>query len=499
MMEAFQVLSDTAKAFPTLLTLDNLFYAVIGLAVGIAWGAIPALSSTMAMALLIGFSAALEQHAAIIFLLAIYSGSVYGGSISAICTNIPGTPAAACTALDGYPLFRNGKGGRALGISIAASTIGNLFGALILILFTPVLLKLVLNVGAWEIALLGLWGVMISGSVTSQDSAAKGWLSGLIGLALSFVGVDAITGTPRFTYEIGFLYGGLNFVAILIGVFGFAEIARGLLMEKDADVPPLENRVTISMTTLVKNWVNILRSSSIGAIIGAIPAAGADIAAFISYSVSKRSASSSERELFGKGSYRGIIAAESANNSSVGGSLLPLLVLAIPGSTVAAAFMGAMNLQGIHMGPLIQISHPGLLEFIFASLITISILMGIIALAVGKVVIALLSVPRTVLLPCILPICVMGAFAAQNTVGDIYVMLIAGIAGIGLVAGGFPLAPIIMGVILGPLVDLNFRRAMIIFQDATFFDVLFRPIGLTLIVIILVTLVTGLWRQIKTS
>ncbi len=499
MMETFQVLSDTAKAFPTLLTLDNLLYAVIGLSVGITWGAIPALSSTMAMALLIGFSAALEQHAAIIFLLAIYSGSVYGGSISAICTNIPGTPAAACTALDGYPLFRNGEGGRALGISIAASTIGNLFGALILILFTPFLLKLVLNVGAWEIALLGLWGVMISGSVTSQDSVAKGWLSGLIGLALSFVGVDAITGTPRFTYEIGFLYGGLNFVAILIGVFGFAEIARGLLMENDADVPPLENRVTISMVTLVKNWVNILRSSSIGAIIGAIPAAGADIAAFISYSVSKRSASSSERELFGKGSYRGIIAAESANNSSVGGSLLPLLVLAIPGSTVAAAFMGAMNLQGIHMGPLIQISHPGLLEFIFASLITISILMGIIALAVGKVAIALLSVPRTVLLPCILPICVMGAFAAQNTVGDIYVMLIAGIAGIGLVAGGFPLAPIIMGIILGPLVDLNFRRAMIIFQDATFFDVLFRPIGLILIVIILVTLVTGLWRQIKTS
>ena len=499
MMETFQVLSDTAKAFPTLLTLDNLLYAVIGLSVGITWGAIPALSSTMAMALLIGFSAALEQHAAIIFLLAIYSGSVYGGSISAICTNIPGTPAAACTALEGYPLFRKGEGGRALGISIAASTIGNLFGALILILFTPFLLKLVLNVGAWEIALLGVWGVMISGSVTSQDSVAKGWLSGLIGLALSFVGVDAITGTPRFTYEIGFLYGGLNFVAILIGVFGFAEIARGLLMENDADVPPLENRVTISMTTLVKNWVNILRSSSIGAIIGAIPAAGADIAAFFSYSVSKRSASSSERELFGKGSYRGIIAAESANNSSVGGSLLPLLVLAIPGSTVAAAFMGAMNLQGIQMGPLIQISHPGLLEFIFASLITISILMGIIALAVGKVAIALLSVPRTVLLPCILPICVMGAFAAQNSVGDIYVMLIAGIAGIGLVASGFPLAPIIMGVILGPLVDLNFRRAMIIFQDATFFDVLFRPIGLTLILIILVTLVTGLWRQIKIS
>lgn len=495
MLEMVQALSGTVAAIPETLTPGNLFYAVIGLVVGIAWGAVPALSSTMAMALLIGFSAALGQEGAIIFLLAIYSGSVYGGSISAICTNIPGTPAAACTALEGFPLFRKGEGGLAIGTAIAASTIGNFFGALILVLFTPFLLKLVLNVGAWEVFLLGVWGVMISGSVTSQHSVAKGWLAGLIGLALSFIGIDAISGVARFTYGVGFLYGGLNFVAVLIGVFGFAEIARGLLMEEEGEHVPLRSPIGISLGILKRNWFNILRSSSLGALIGAVPAAGADIAAFLSYSVSRRSAPPQERELFGKGSYRGIIAAEAANNSSVGGSLLPLLVLAIPGSTVAAAFMGAMNLQGVSMGPMIEMNHPGLLEFIFASLIVISLLMGVVAFAIGKVAIRLLSVPRTILLPCIMPICVMGAFAAQNAVGDIYVMVIAGLAGIALVAAGFPLAPIVMGIILGPLVDLNFRRAMIIFQDATVLDVLLRPVGLLMLIVILGTLAAGLRRQ----
>lgn len=495
MTEVVRALSGTWAALPDVLAVSNLLYAVIGLVVGIVWGAVPALSSTMAMALLIGFSAALGQHAAIVFLLAIYSGSVYGGSISAICTNIPGTPAAACTALEGYPLFRRGEGGRAIGTAIAASTFGNLFGALILIVFTPFLLKLVLSVGAWEIFLLGVWGVMICGSVTGGESVAKGWLSGLIGLALSFVGIDPISGVARFTYDIGFLYGGLSFVAVLIGVFGFAEIARGLLLEGDAKVAPLKSRISISLRLLTRNWGNIMRSSSLGAVIGAVPAAGADIAAFLAYSVARRSAPEKERAQFGNGSYRGIIAAESANNSSVGGSLLPLLVLAIPGSTVAAAFMGAMNLQGINMGPLIEMNHPGLLQFIFASLIVTSILMGIVALVIGRMAITLLAVPRAVLLPSIMPICVLGAFAAQNTVGDIYVMVISGIAGIGLVAAGFPLAPIVMGIILGPLVDLNFRRAMIIFQDASVLDVLLRPVGLFLIVVLVATLLSGLRRQ----
>lgn len=497
MTQMFDALVRTISALPEVLAPAILIYAVIGLTVGIVWGAIPALSSTMAMALLIGFSAALNPDSAIVFLLAIYSGSVFGGSISAICTNIPGTPAAACTAIEGYPLFRRGEGGRAIGVAIASSSIGNLLGAVALILFTPYLLGLALNIGAWEIFLLGLWGVIICGSVTSGEGVAKGWLSGLIGLALSFVGVDTISGEVRFTYGIGFLYGGLSFVAVLIGVFGFAEIARGILIEENVERSPLAGRLSVPGSVLVKNLGNLVRSSTLGAVIGAIPAAGADIAAYLSYSVARRSAAPKDRDAFGKGSYRGIIASESANNSSVGGSLLPLLVLAIPGSTVAAAFMGAMNLQGVQMGPMIMMNHPGLIDFIFASLIVISVLMGIIAFAIGRLALAVLSIPRAVLLPSIMPVCVLGAFAAQNAVADIYVMLIAGLAGVALSAGRFPLAPVVMGIILGPLVDLNFRRAMIIFQDSTVIDVLMRPVGTVLLVIVAATVVSGFASEIR--
>jgi len=497
MTQTFDALVRTIFAVPDVLAPAILLYAIIGLAVGIVWGAIPALSSTMAMALLIGFSAALEPDSAIVFLLAIYSGSVFGGSISAICTNIPGTPAAACTAIEGYPLFRRGEGGRAIGTAIAASTIGNLLGALALILFTPYLLGLALSIGAWEVFLLGVWGVIICGSVTSDEGVAKGWLSGLLGLALSFVGIDSISGEARFTYGIGFLYGGLSFIAILIGVFGFAEIARGILIEEHVERSPLSGRMSVPGRILLRNVGNLMRSSTLGAIVGAIPAAGADIAAYLAYSVSRRSAPLKERGEFGKGSYRGIIASESANNSSVGGSLLPLLVLAIPGSTVAAAFMGAMNLHGVQMGPMIMMNHPGLIDFIFASLVVISILMGIVAFAIGKVALAVLSIPRVVLLPSIMPVCVLGAFAAQNAIADIYVMTIAGIVGVALSAARFPLAPIVMGIILGPLVDLNFRRAMIIFQDSTILDVLMRPAGTVLLAIIVMTVISGFYSEIR--
>ena len=326
-------------------------------------------------------------------------------------------------------------------------------------------------------------------------SVAKGWVAGMLGLALSFVGVDPISGELRFTYGYAFLYGGIGFIAVLIGLFGFAEIARGLLMEEHIEVSRLGNRVQISWRTLGRNVANVLRSSTLGAVVGAVPAAGADIAAFLAYSSSKRSANPADQKLYGRGSYRGIIAAESANNSSVGGSLLPLLVLAIPGSTVAAAFLGALNLQGIQVGPMIKMSHPGLIEYIFATMLVVSILMGLVALLVTKAAVVVLSMPRTVLLPCIMPICVLGAFAAQNVTTDIYVMAAAGVAGIALSAAGYPLTPIVMGLILGPLVDQNFRRAMIIFREQSVLEVLSRPLGAVLLLVLLATVARPLVRM----
>lgn len=485
-----EILYGTLAALPASLTLENLLYCLIGLGFGIIWGALPALSSTMAMALLIGFSGAMPVQGAIIFLLGVYSGSVFGGSISAVCINIPGTPAAVCTAIEGYPLFLRGEGGQALGTVVMSSAIGNLFGTVALIFSTPFIIGLALQIGSWEICLLGLWGVLLSGSI-SDAPALKGWLSGLIGLALSLIGIDTVSGEERLTFGIKSLVGGVSFVAVLIGVFGFAEIARGLLFERDAETIPV-NRVKVLWHQIRQHFRTLLSGCSIGTFIGAVPAAGADIAAFISYSLSRRLASFKERLRYGKGSYRGIIAAESSNNASVGGSLLPLLVLAIPGSTVAAAFMGALNLQGIAMGPMIRMGHPGIMEFIFASLLVVSVLLGVMGYLIARPCVALLSIPRGVLLPSIMPVCVLGAFAAQNDVADIYIMLISGIAGLALVLGGFPLAPLVMGMILGPLVDQNFRRALIIFKDQTLMDVLLRPAGLVMLVVIVFTIVAAL-------
>jgi putative tricarboxylic transport membrane protein len=490
MNEMFAILSGTAAALPAALTPSNFIFGLAGLTFGVIWGAMPALSATMAMALLVGFSSGLPMEAAIMFLLGVYSGSVSGGSISAVCINIPGTPNAVCTAMEGYPLFKRGEGGQALGTAIFASAVGNIFGTVMLILFAPFVLALAISVGAWELFLLGLMGVLISGSI-SDAPPLKGWLSGLIGLAIALVGIDPLSGLPRFTMGMNELYGGISFIAVLIGLFGFTEIARGLLFEKDHPAGQL-NRVQVNWFELKRNIGNLIRSSGIGTIVGVIPAAGADIASFLAYTISRRFAKPEERALYGKGSYRGIIASETSDNASVGGSLLPSLLLAIPGSTVAAAFMGALNLQGIVVGPMIQMSHPGLLEFIFAALLITSILLRFVCYFLAKPSVRLLSIPRRILLPCIVPMCVMGAFAAQNSVFDIYVMAIAGFAGIALVSAGFPLAPICMGLILGPIVDLNFRRALIVYKDQALSDMLLRPVSLVLLTIIALVVIGSL-------
>jgi putative tricarboxylic transport membrane protein len=481
------IFETTAAVLPDVLIWRVLLYTIGGLALGIIWGAMPALSTTMAMALLVGFSAGLHLNDAIAFLLAVYVGSVYGGSISAICINIPGTPAAACTAMEGYPLFRRGEGGRALGTAIVASTIGNVIGALVLIALAPYVLDLSLGVGAWEMFLLGFWGVMISGSI-SDAPPLKGWLAGLMGLSLSFIGLDPISGAARFTFGLPSLYGGLSFVAVLIGLFGFAEIARGLVFERDGGMNVI-NRMSVNWRALVENLRSIVVSSGIGTFIGILPAAGADTAAYVSYAVSRQTASPKEKALYGKGSYRGIIAADTSNSSSIGGSLLPTMILAVPGATADAAFMGALNLQGIVVGPMIQAYHPGVLEFTLASFLVTSLLFGIVAYTLAHPAVYLLSIPRRLLLPSILPICVLGAFAAQNAVSDIYVMLIFGVVALVLMVAGIPLAPLIMGVILGPLVDQNFRRAILVYQDQNLADVLMRPVGTILLVIILMTLI----------
>lgn len=479
------------------LTPYMLLVCFIGVTLGILWGAMPGLSTTMAMALLIGLSAGMEQDVAIMFMLGVYTGSVFGGAISAVLINIPGTPDAVPTMLEGHPLAKKGEGGLALGTAIAASFLGNWVGILLLIAFIPIILALALQFRSWEMFLLAMWGIAISGTMSCGELPLKGWISGWIGLLIAFVGLDLIHGVPRYTFGSMILEDGISYVPILIGLFGLTEILRVLPQKSPYAIPAEVGRVVPPFSTLVKYSRSAVRSGLIGTVIGAIPGAGANVASFLSYDVGKRRAKPEERAKWGRGSYEGIVCAEVANNANIGGSMLPTLTLGIPGNAPAAAILAALELKHVVVGPSIQIDHPGLIYFIYFALIIANFLMYGMAIALVKPCVKLFSLPRSLLLPLIISLCVIGAFAVNLNYFDVYVMLGSGLAGYILHRFGFPLAPLVLAVILGPLADENLRRALLIFEDKSIWYLLSRPIGTPLVLIVLYTFYDGIFKRGK--
>jgi putative tricarboxylic transport membrane protein len=473
-----------------------LFVCLIGTTLGILWGAMPALSTTMAMALLIGLSTGMSQDVAIMFILGVFTGSVFGGTITAVLINIPGTPDAVPTMIEGYPLARRGEGGLALGTAIGASFMGNWIGILLLIAFIPLILKLALQFRSWEMFLLSMWGIAICGTMASGKRPLKGWISGWIGLMVSFIGLDSIHGVPRYTFGVGILEDGISYIPVLIGLFGLAEILRVLPQRNPVGIPERVGRVVPPLRTLIKYFRVSLRSGLIGTIIGAIPGAGANVASFLSYDIGRRRASPEERAKWGTGSYEAIVCSEAASNANIGGSMLPTLTLGIPGSAAAAAFLAALELKNVVVGPMFQIENPGLIYFIYFALIIANFLMYGMAIVLVKPCIKLFSLPQALLMPVILLICVLGAYAASLSYFDVYVMLAAGIVGYVLRRFGFPLAPMVLGIILGPLADENLRRALLVFEGQSIWDVLVEhPIGALLLAVVLYTFYDGIFRR----
>ena len=473
-----------------------LWMALLGVTLGILWGAMPGLSTTMAMALLIGLSAGMDQYPAIMFMLGVYTGSVFGGAISAVLINIPGTPDAVPTMLEGHPLALKGEGGLALGTAIAASFMGNWVGILLLISFIPIILLLALEFRSWEMFLLAMWGIAICGSMSAGEMPLKGWISGWIGLLIAFVGLDSIHGVPRYTFGNRLLEDGISYIPILIGLFGLTEILRVLPQKSPYAIPTDVGRVVPPFSMLWKYAGSAVRSGLIGTIIGAIPGAGANVASVLAYDIGKRRAKPEERAKWGKGSYEGIVCAEVANNANVGGSMLPTLTLGIPGNAAAAAILAALELKNVVVGPSIQIEHPGLIYFIYIALIVANFLMYGMAIALIKPCVKLFSLPRTLLMPLIIPICIIGAYAVSLNYFDVYVMFAAGIVGYILWRFGFPLAPMVLAVILGPLADENFRRALLVFEDETVWQILWdRPIATVLLVVVLYTFYDGIFKR----
>ncbi|MCG6875902.1 MAG: tripartite tricarboxylate transporter permease [Betaproteobacteria bacterium] len=467
-----------------------------GTTLGILWGAMPGLSTTMAMALLIGLSTGMSQSVAIMFILGVFTGSVFGGAISAVLINIPGTPDAVPTMIEGYPLAQRGEGGLALGTAIAASFLGNWVGILLLIAFIPLLLKLALSFQSLEMFLLAMWGIAISGTMSSGKRPIKGWISGWIGLVVSFVGLDAIHGAPRFTFGFDRLEDGISYIPVLIGLFGLAEILRVLPKKSPTGIPAKVGRIVPPLGMLWKHSRAALRSGLIGTIVGAIPGAGANVASFLAYDIGRRRAPPEERAKWGKGSYEAIVCSEVANNANIGGSMLPTLTLGIPGSAAAAAFLAALELKNVVVGPTLQIEHPGLIYFIYFALIIANFLMYGMAIVLVKPCVRLFSLPQTLLMPMILPICMLGAYAVSLSYFDVYIMLAAGVVGYVLRRFGFPLAPMVLAVILGPLADENFRRTLVVLKGESWWTVVVEhPIGVLLLVIVLYTFYDGIFRR----
>jgi putative tricarboxylic transport membrane protein len=445
---------------PTLLAIS-----LGGVVLGVLWGALPGLSTTMAMMLLIGLSTGLSLEVALAFMLGVYTGSTFGGAVSAVLINIPGTPDSIPTMMEGYPLAKQGKGGEALGLAITASFLGNWIGILLLVICMPVILTIALSFKSWEMFLLAVIGISVCGTMSAGTLPLKGWITGWLGLLIAFVGYDEIHGVPRFTYEVGVLYDGISYIAILIGMFGLAEVMKSLPEREGSVIPERVGRTTPSIGILLRHMPAAFRSGLIGTVIGAIPGAGANIAAFLSYDVGRRRAKPEEQAKWGKGSYEGIVCAEVANNANMGGSMLPTLTLGIPGSAPAAALLAALQLKNVILGPTIEVDQPGLVAFIYALLIVANLMTWFAALLLIKPCVKLFMLRRELLLALIIPICVIGAFSVRNNMFDVWVMLAGGFAGYFFHVFRFPAAPVVLGVILAPLADENLRRALLLFNN----------------------------------
>jgi len=462
-----------------------------GSLLGIIWGAMPGLSSTMGMALLVGLTFSMPSDVAICFMLGVFTGTVFGGAITATLINIPGTPDNVPEQMAGFPLAKKGFGGLVLGTAITASMIGNWMGIFLLILAVPVALEFALKFTSWELGLLMLWGVAISGTLTAGERPLKGWISGWVGLLFAMVGRELIHGYERFTFGNVYLSAGLPMIPAMIGLFGLAEVFDTLSEPSPYILPQKVGRVFPPLSMIFKYWKSIIRSSIVGLLTGIIPGPGAASATYVSYGLGERFT----KKDFSKGSFEGVICCEVADNANIGGQLLPTLVLGIPGSTTSAAFLAALGLHGIILGPTIQLEQPGILYFIFGALIVANFAMYLGAFALIKPSVKFFALPKTLLLPMVTLLCVIGSFVEGIEMFDVYMMFGFGLLGYLMRKTGFPPGPMILGIILGSQADQNLRRAMLVFQGDIIENILSRPIGLVLLAIVIFTFISGLIRK----
>ena len=485
MLDGLSMFGQAIWHFMTPATLGFAFGASL---LGIVIGALPGLTATMGVALMTTLTLGMEPSTALLILICTYVGAIYGGSRSAILLNIPGTPASAASCLDGYALAKQGLAGKAMGIATSGSVIGTWIGMLFLALLTPVLGEFALDFGSYEFFWLAMFGVVISGNLTGADPL-KGWISGFLGLLLAMVGQESIHAFPRFTYDVPDLIGGFGLIPALVGAFGFAEVLSAMRDKPLAFTVSAVDSILPRIADVVKYWRTIIRSGVIGTFIGVVPGVGEDVAAWTSYAAAKRA--SKEKELFGKGSVEGLMAAETGDNACVPGAVIPVLTLAVPGSAPAAVLLAAMLIHGVRPGPTIMLENPTFVYETVAMMLLASLGILFFGLLLSRPLAAILTVPRLYVMPVVFVLCTVGSFAIASRVYDIWVMLGFGILGYVLRKQNYPLAPLVLGLVLGDLLDKSFRRGLVL-SDGSLVPFLTRPISMILWLLILVVIVMNI-------
>ena len=436
-----------------------LLLTAAGTFAGIYIGAIPGLSVTMAVSILISFTFKWEVNSALALISGIYLGGVYGGSRSAILLNIPGAPSAIATGLDGYPLAKRGEAGTAIGLTTVVSVVGGFIGILALAVAAPAVADLALQFAPRDYLMLAIWGILLVGSL-SGGSLAKGIFAGALGVLIGSVGLDPMTAESRFTFGSLQLTAGISYVAAMIGFFGVAEVLCQLHELKLQAIKQDVSKILPSWSLLRKYLPLTARTSTIGVVVGALPGAGGDIAALMAYDHAKRTVKDPSRP-FGEGAYEGLVAPQSANNAAVRGAYIPMLTLGIPGDAVTAVIIGAMYIHGLKPGPMLMVETPHLFWFIVGSLTLANIFLLVFGLTGIRLFAKIVETPKPILLPVILVLSAVGAYAINNNPVDVYWMLGFGVLGYFLKMYGFQVGPVILGMILGPLMDKSYRQAMI--------------------------------------
>ena len=448
----------------------SLLWMNIGLAAGIIIGALPGLTGTMGIALLLPLTYGMSSIHGMMLLLGVYCGGIYGGSITAILINTPGTPASAATSLDGYPMAQQGHAKRALHDALAASMIGGLISCIILLTCAPMVAKFALNFGAREYFALSLFGLTIIASVGGK-SVLKGLLMGFAGLLLGCVGIDSLEGVSRFTFGNNYLTGGFNIIPVLIGLFAITEImTKSRDINKAVGTTVAVEEEKVSFADVLRYKIELLKSSVIGAFIGAVPGTGAAIASFLAYNEAHRT--SKHPEEYGVGSEEGLVACESSNNAVTGATMIPLLTLGIPGDTNTAVLLGALTMQGIQPGPMLFTKQANWVYSIMIGMMLVNLFMYLQGRLFVKGFSNITKISTKIMVPCLVVLCVIGAYAIKYNTFNAAAMVVIGVIGYLLKKLDFPLTPMVIGLVLGNLCESNMRRALLLSRGnwLTFFQ-----------------------------